>query len=216
MIAAFKLDPVAQATEKLSQKPPLGEKRPKLRLVWENPRLSAGSHKEKPEAKPGASYGRVHYNMHRTYDPATGRYLEADPLGIIPGLTPTPLLSVKLPGVSNGILQAGLNHSYAYVSNNPLRWIDPLGLYPECSVYPPGSGLRAICENTPNSQSTACVRECLSDYYPIPYPDEGSSCGLNDGDPYFEDNHEFCWSYCGFPITNLPSFTWDIIDGIVQ
>ncbi len=99
-------------TEKLSRKPPLGEKRPRLRLVWENPNLTAGTQKEKPEARPGSSYGRVLYNYFRYYDPATGRYITSDPIG----------------------LRGGLN-AFAYIRNNPLRYIDPFGLYPKCESY---------------------------------------------------------------------------------
>ncbi|QNA99635.1 RHS repeat-associated core domain-containing protein [Massilia sp. Se16.2.3] len=47
----------------------------------------------------------LYYNDHRYYDPREGRYLSPDPLG----------------------LRADIN-SYAYVSNNPLRYIDPEGL----------------------------------------------------------------------------------------
>jgi len=59
----------------------------------------------------------LHYNYFRDYDPRTGRYVESDPLG----------------------LKAGLN-TYAYVMNNPSRWIDlygldPRGLIPDCSFY---------------------------------------------------------------------------------
>jgi len=39
-----------QESETLSRKPPLGENRPKLRLVWENPALSADAHREKSKA----------------------------------------------------------------------------------------------------------------------------------------------------------------------
>ena len=49
---------------------------------------------------------RCHYNFYRTYDPATGRYLESDPIGLI----------------------AGLN-TYAYVGNVPTMRIDPFGLH---------------------------------------------------------------------------------------
>jgi RHS repeat-associated protein len=50
----------------------------------------------------------LHYNLHRYYDPKTGRYLQTDPFG------------------------EGLN-LYAYVFNNPTRFIDPLGL---CGINP--------------------------------------------------------------------------------
>lgn len=46
-----------------------------------------------------------HYNIQRTYDPATGRYLESDPLG----------------------LRAGIN-TYGYANGDPVRFVDPWGL----------------------------------------------------------------------------------------
>jgi RHS repeat-associated protein len=47
----------------------------------------------------------LHYNYHRYYDPGTGRYLTPDPIG-----------------------QAGGINLYPYSNNNPVNWVDPLGL----------------------------------------------------------------------------------------
>jgi len=54
----------------------------------------------------------THYNYFRDYDPAIGRYVQSDPIG----------------------LDGGLN-TYGYVSANPLNLIDILGLAEICRKY---------------------------------------------------------------------------------
>ena len=56
------------------------------------------------------------YYQNRYYDPALGRFMQADPLGFADGY-----------------------NLYAYVGNNPLSYVDPLGLW-EFTVYGQGTG----------------------------------------------------------------------------
>jgi RHS repeat-associated protein len=62
----------------------------------------------------------LHYNIERNYWPDGGRYVEADPLGIATTWRAMPM--------------TGLNQSYAYANSDPLRYVDELGLAPECRV----------------------------------------------------------------------------------
>jgi RHS repeat-associated protein len=56
---------------------------------------------------PGQSqtFADLYYNRYRDYDPTTGRYIQADPIGLAGGASP-----------------------YSYAMNNPLRHSDPMGL----------------------------------------------------------------------------------------
>jgi RHS repeat-associated protein len=65
---------------------------------------------------PGQQYDAVvglHYNYFRDYDPAVGRYVESDPIG----------------------LKGGLD-TYGYVGGDPLSLVDPLGLVPGAGPKP--------------------------------------------------------------------------------
>lgn len=48
----------------------------------------------------------LHYNWHRHYDPAIGRFTQPDPIGLIDG-----------------------PNRYAYVKNDPMQLVDPTGLW---------------------------------------------------------------------------------------
>jgi RHS repeat-associated protein len=62
----------------------------------------------------------LHYNMHRYYNPATGRYMTPDPIG----------------------LEGGIN-LYGFVQNDPVNFVDPWGLRGSYPYYPTGADVKA-------------------------------------------------------------------------
>lgn len=109
--------------------------------------------------QPGQYYDRetgLYYNYYRYYDPETGRYITADPLGELPGVNPAQNLSksviTKYFSLSTQeIVLGGLNHSYAYVENNPLSFIDPLGLYGQNWLGIPSIAWPYVSEEAPHA-----------------------------------------------------------------
>ncbi|WP_426197652.1 RHS repeat-associated core domain-containing protein [Massilia sp. DWR3-1-1] len=83
----------------------------------------------------------LHYNRYRYYDPNVGRYITADPIGLLGGM-----------------------NTYQYAPN-PTGWIDPLGLRPEKK-----KAACPICSGTPckgtKNPSRAAARFQSSDAYP--------------------------------------------------
>ncbi|VAW74333.1 hypothetical protein MNBD_GAMMA15-1337, partial [hydrothermal vent metagenome] len=81
---------------------------------------------------PGQYYDQetgLYYNYFRYYDPQTGRYVTADPLGVVPDPNAT---------------QSNLNHLYVYANNNPVNLTDPYGLLPGMPL-PNGGPFGSVC-----------------------------------------------------------------------
>ena len=78
----------------------------------------------------------THY---RDYDPGVGRYIESDPIGLWAGL-----------------------QTFGYVSGNPLRWSDALGL-DTCGKKEPDTYCFYRCITPPGFSMSYCERrECTS------------------------------------------------------
>ncbi len=123
----------------------------------------------------------LNYNYYRDYDSAIGKYKQADPIGVSP----------------RG-LRGGLNHLYAYVQNNPIRFADPKGLQqsddpgepsvpnpptpplpqvPKCVkwvICKTGMGKLMCCD----WDKTDCYDKCLQDHNPNVDPQGLQNCGL--------------------------------------
>lgn len=103
------------------------------RSEYRNPSLGERSSRVLPGQYFDSETGK-HYNYFRDYDPALGRYIESDPIG----------------------LKAGLN-TYGYVAASPLRYSDAKGL------EAPGSSDIVHCMLNPISCWNASPMGCRSE-----------------------------------------------------
>jgi RHS repeat-associated protein len=89
----------------------------------------------------------LYYNRYRDYDPTSGRYIQADPIGLAGGASP-----------------------YSYAMNNPLRYSDPTGKIVHVAI---GLGIRcamnAACRQGAAAIGAALLGKATYDYYNPPW-----------------------------------------------
>jgi RHS repeat-associated protein len=106
----------------------------------------------------------LYYNLFRDYSPTTGRYVQADPIGIVGG-----------------------NNLYAYANGNPLTYFDSQGLAPEalCEVCKGNAAcelfckacIKGVCQLSPGAPVCCYIEkdECIAKHGGT---DEAGKCGI--------------------------------------
>ncbi len=109
----------------------------------------------------------LNYNYMRDYNPVIGRYIESDPIGTgLVRMTRSGLkmgLRVFRPGQPNDV------NLYSYALNNPVRFVDPLGLYVQPPLNTPcgpmyvdsASHYTCLCYKFNDKSDDRC--DCLAD-----------------------------------------------------
>lgn len=69
-----------------------------------------------------------HHNYYRDYAPDLGRYIQADPIGIMRDFSDPQMQVAMRLGIPIQSFGQGLNHTYGYVENNPVSRVGPFGL----------------------------------------------------------------------------------------
>ena len=80
----------------------------------------------------GSRWVCLHLNYFRDYDPAIGRYIEGDPIGIVKDYgDPSLQLGLSMLEDYDDPTPDALNSVYSYVYDDPLNWFDDNGLEPK-------------------------------------------------------------------------------------
>ena len=138
--------------------------------------------------------GRSHSNYFRDYDPATGRYIQSDPLG----------------------LSGGSYSTFIYAQGNPLKYIDPDGLlsgvvascvcsYMKSNGYQAWKAWKAALDNRkkPGPWNDPVLRSCENYLYAYSsVVDYGDRVWVVDGEVF---GHDFLKSVPGVRDTSPPS-----------
>ncbi len=153
----------------LNQKPLIGAKNRPRRSSWKKSSVSPWAHKKKPRLKvrcasgqtlPGQYYDQetnLHYNHFRYYDPALGRFITSDPIGIYVGL-----------------------NTYSYASMNPLAGFDMFGL--EDNKHP----RHELMDNIMDQHHGETTQDLDRTDYDAVFGDGKLEKGLNEGAPIAE------------------------------
>ncbi len=162
---------------------------------------------------------KLHYNYFRDYDPRTGRYIESDPVGLIPGFGSSEAIPAFMRSYFSRIplakrVERGINQPYTYVGNDPIALIDPFGLYGtgDCSYYAQRCAqvggryycffAQFFCNNSPNNEYFNCVRQCLQ----TADTKFCNTCGGVAGFWCGVDTHQYCYTVCAENTNDPPLF----------
>jgi RHS repeat-associated protein len=166
--------------------------------AWGLTTYPKGSATNTPLRFPGQYYdpeSRLHYNVHRYYDPSVARYLTSDPLGLAAGTDP-----------------------YAYVGN-PFACCDPLGLIRDArGRYARDPSAPPVLHNR-DSEYPSGFRQSTHDEMVKNWTDEGIAQGTANpldaaGNPIPRD--QLTWRDSAGQVVPYDQLTYEHLDPVVN